>query len=469
MTCNPNLDFAHLNDRLPPRLERLMAAGELGRASRLARVMLEGGVAPELAPALRVALVRMARVPQEYRVTREEAIARLAAEAPGFGAEQLDALVDAGRIDFRYVDGQMRFLPSWLDSLRIYAAEVPGLAPAPATGVPEREAMLARLHRDGAMALEVTLHARLEVPDAPAGSRVRAWLPVPAACEQQDRIEVLEATLGAHLAPADAPQRTASWDVRARGACTFDVTYRYRSVATYLSPEDLAQGRVPQARTRLLGAGRGVDPALCLGEHEPHVVFTPRLRRLAARVTAGCDTPLERARAIYRWVTGSVDYRFQPPYLLLDGIADMSASSLRADCGMFALLFITLCRIAGVPAHWQSGLSVKPTGVGCHDWAMFYAEPWGWLWADCSFGSSARREGDDARREHYFGNLDPWRMVANSREFAPFEPDDEALREDPFDNQLGEASVDGVGLSAHQMRRSVELVDMADCDAFATD
>ncbi|MFQ8759290.1 MAG: hypothetical protein ACLSAF_07420 [Intestinimonas sp.] len=32
-----------------------------------------------------------------------------------------------------------------------------------------------------------------------------------------------------------------------------------------------------------------------------------------------------------------------------------------------ALLFIALCRIAGVPARWESGLSVRPDHVGPHD------------------------------------------------------------------------------------------------------
>ena len=144
-----------------------------------------------------------------------------------------------------------------------------------------------------------------------------------------------------------------------------------------------------------------------------------------------------------------MDYRFQPADLLLDSIADGCAHSLRADCGVFALTFIALCRLGGVPARWQSGLYVTPERVGNHDWAMFYVEGLGWLWADCSFGSAARREGDEARRRFYFGNLGPWRMPANSAFFSPLMPADEALRNDPFDSQLGEMCVDGRGLTSY--------------------
>ena len=90
---------------------------------------------------------------------------------------------------------------------------------------------------------------------------------------------------------------------------------------------------------------------------------------------------------------------------------------------------------------------------------MFYIAPHGWLWADCSFGSSARRNGEAERRRHYFGSLDPWRMVANSACFAQVTPPDEEWRADPFDNQRGEMTADGRGLAAFQLAAEQELVE----------
>ncbi len=79
-----------------------------------------------------------------------------------------------------------------------------------------------------------------------------------------------------------------------------------------------------------------------------------------------------------------------------------------------ALTFITLCRIAGIPARWESGFAVAPGDAGCHDWARFYVAPRGWMYADCSYGASMARRGDEVLRRHYFGSLDTGRMVANS-------------------------------------------------------
>ena len=60
-----------------------------------------------------------------------------------------------------------------------------------------------------------------------------------------------------------------------------------------------------------------------------------------------------------------------------------------------ALTFITLCRIAGIPARWESGFAVAPGDAGCHDWARFYVAPKGWMYADCSYGASMARRGDE--------------------------------------------------------------------------
>ncbi|WP_035100640.1 transglutaminase-like domain-containing protein, partial [Enorma massiliensis] len=187
------------------------------------------------------------------------------------------------------------------------------------------------------------------------------------------------------------------------------------------------------------------------------------LVRAAARDVARCARradPLELARAAYLFVTEHVSYRYQPPYIQLDAIPDYAIASGYGDCGVMALTFIALCRCLGVPARWQSGLYAAPSDIGAHDWAMFYTPDTGWLWADCSFGSGARRAGDEELRRFYFGNLDPWRTVCNRAFFAPFNPSCPGMRRDPFDNQMGEAACNGCGLPAGAIDQSVELVEL---------
>lgn len=454
-----NDDFRHLDDGLPADIARLKAAGELTRAVHLIECELDAGTRPELAPCLRAERARMLRTPLDFSVTRERAVAQVREEWPEFGEADLDALVDRGRVDWRLVEGEQRFLPSFLDALRKYPEEMPGMA-CPAPDRTEQLAVIAEMRERGAAERHIHLCASIaagEEVSVDASTRVRCWLPVPAACPQACDIRLLDATPGAQVAPADASQRTAYWDVR--GQREFFVDYEYVVRAPYV---DLwAEVPTPAAADARFAAAAA--PAVAdVSEDRPHICFTPYLRELADRLFAGtaANDQLGRARAAYDWVTNNVDYRFQPAYLLLDGIADGCAKSLRGDCGVFALTFITLCRLGGVPARWQSGLYVAPGNVGPHDWAMFYVEGLGWLWADCSFGSSARREGDEDRRRFYFGNLGPWRMVANSEFMAPLTPVCEVLRNDPFDNQVGEMVVDERGLTSHDFTWKTELLSM---------
>ncbi len=158
-------------------------------------------------------------------------------------------------------------------------------------------------------------------------------------------------------------------------------------------------------------------------------------------------------------MTGHVRYSYMREYFLLPPIAEYAALGLKGDCGVQALLFITLCRIAGVPARWQSGLYAAPGDVGSHDWAQFYAPGWGWLFADCSFGGAARRAGNVERWKFYFGNLDPYRMVANSRFQAPLRPALQFGRNDPYDNQSGECEGETRSLRPNELCKAREVVE----------
>ena len=92
----------------------------------------------------------------------------------------------------------------------------------------------------------------------------------------------------------------------------------------------------------------------------------------------------------------------------------------------------------GVPAKWQSGLVASSQFVSPHDWAQFYVEPYGWLFADLSVGGSSWNAGNMEHWDFYFGNLDPLRMIANSEFQYPLEPAKDFYRTDPYDNQCGE-------------------------------
>jgi hypothetical protein len=152
------------------------------------------------------------------------------------------------------------------------------------------------------------------------------------------------------------------------------------------------------------------------------------------------------------------------PYLTIPAIPTYAATGLKGDCGIQALTFITLCRALGVPARWQAGLYASPRSIGNHDWARFYAAPYGWLYADCSFGGAAWRAGAEERWNFYFGNLEPFRMPANSDFQFEFNPAKKFRRCDPYDNQNGEAEYEHRGLGPEEYSTVHKVVRIEELD-----
>ena len=200
------------------------------------------------------------------------------------------------------------------------------------------------------------------------------------------------------------------------------------------------------------------QPGFYLGEQLPHISFTRYMRALTEEIVGDETNPLLKARRIYDFITTKVNYSFMRSYIALPNIVEYCASRLRGDCGVQALTFITMCRIAGVPARWQSGLYADDNGAGCHDWAMFYIAPYGWLWADPSFGGSAWRAGEEDRWNFYFGNLDPYRVCLTDEFQMPFIPEMIFIRSDPYDNQMGEVECSDRPVSNSQWEGKAEVL-----------
>lgn len=97
---------------------------------------------------------------------------------------------------------------------------------------------------------------------------------------------------------------------------------------------------------------------------------------------------------------------------------------------------------------------------GPHDWAQFYVEPYGWLYADCSFGTTAHWTDNEERRKFYFGNLDPCRMVANSEFQRGFTVPKKHWRDDPYDNQVGEIESQERGFTRREFEQSQTVISM---------
>lgn len=176
----------------------------------------------------------------------------------------------------------------------------------------------------------------------------------------------------------------------------------------------------------------------CIDEVRPHIVFSPLIKTIADDLVKNEKNPLIKAWKVYKFITQNIRHNYMRSYITYDNIPSYTIINLKGDCGAQALLFITMCRYLKIPSRWRSGIFINPYSIGNHDWAEIYVKPYGWITCDPSFGGAGYRAGDEDKWKFYFGNVDPFRIATTSAFQSEFDPSPVHIREDPFDNQLGE-------------------------------
>ena len=449
MNINDTLQFQNVG--LPEDILRMKHHGDYKNAIKLIDIRLQDENLPQcLRCCLQVQREMMVRMPIEFPYSYDDALSIIREHIPDFSKEEMDTIIAQRKVRWSYVNGQFRIFNRFFSSLvKAYKGfaqranqRLPGVESA-VGGIPLLDYSMMKMKENGSMTNRIRIRASVKVKDEifTPGMFVRAHLPIPSACEQQSDIRIEKFyPETVNIAPEDALHRAICWEENMQENHEFWVEYSYTHKAVY---HDL-DGQTAQPGTYDFD----------LQEQAPHIVFTPYMKSLVAELSEGVTDPLEKARIFYDFITKNMSYTFMPSYFLLENIPDTCAQNFNGDCGVFALLFLTMCRCAGIPAQWQSGFTAEPDFCGGHDWVRFYAEPQGWLFADCSYGVSAQRNENEERRKFYFGNLDPYRMVANSAFAAPFTVRKDHWRADPYDNQVGEIETADRGLTYEEYERS---------------
>ena len=492
---------------LPEDILKLKWCGEFEQAERIIDRRLE----KELPQALRERLILekeiLKRIPEQYPYTWEGALERMREHIRDFQEEELQDLWEEDAADWIFIKGQVHFRENFLENIvktrQEYEARViqPSLwGDGGKAELLDRTIQAMKAEGGQAWRFHMKITIALKGQGERDGAPVRVWLPLPVEYAQIKNVRLLAVRIGGReadpaeykVAPPESAQRTVCIEAVHRVGQTYQIEFAFENHGTYVDLDaeeaiaaageavwkmrreaaektdcgaagDAACDTV-EATAREAGTisaslnGSTDDPSRYLDEQLPHIRFTPYIRALAEEIIGDEQNPLRKARKIYGFITSRVMYSYVRSYLTLSDIPESAAVSLKGDCGVQALLFITLCRAAGIPARWQAGLYTAPEDIGNHDWAQFYVEPFGWRFADCSFGGSAYRKGSSLRRDFYFGNLDPFRLPA-AREFqADFSPSFKHLRNDPYDNQEGEAEYEDAGLRADEYETQFEMV-----------
>lgn len=432
-------------------VERVDAGDFQGAGAAIDAALADASLTADQRTALAFQRERMRRILLDFSLDEAAAKARLRRDIPDMSDAEFARWDAEGLVEARVIDGQRRWFnrgPSNLFRLSEEARrrratplvfyDSPLEQPHPHHAA-VREAALASGERAVApQRVRVTQSLTVKPDAVPAGETIRAWLPFPRAIPgQQDGIALRSTVPAAHqLAPESALQRTVYMEAPAVAGepTAFSVTYELTVRAQYadIDPANV----VPAVITPEL--------APYVAERPPHVVFTDAMRLHSARVVGDETNPWRIAQKLFAAVD-SIPWAGAREYSTITNIGQHALEQGHADCGQQTLLLITLLRMNGIPARWQSGWIVSDGEYNnMHDWGWMYLAPYGWVPMDVTFG---RLPGaSEALAGFYLGGMDAWRIAFNddwSREFVPAK---RHPRSETVDLQRGEAEWDGGNL-----------------------
>ena len=435
----------------------LVTAGQFKTAdARIDAALKQPGLSPHARRAFDFQRERMQRMRLDFSLTADQVEAKVRKQIPDLTDAQFAQWDTHGLFEHMAIDGQRLYFnraPSNLFHLSAAAtARQKGGTTYVASGLPREvndnyidfdRKVIEQAKATGKTSVlpqrvQVTQTLTVDADAVPAGKTIHAWIPYPRADKgQQEDIAFVSSQPAAHqIAPESALQRTVYMEQTAQAGepTVFKVTYEVTLYAQYhaIDPSKVTAGKVTP------------ELAPYVAERAPHVVFTEPLRVFSNQVVGDATNPWEIARRIFAAVdeipwAGAREYSTIP---------DISAYTLHAghgDCGEQTLLLITLMRMNGIPARWQSGWTFTNGKYDdIHDWAEIYLAPYGWIPVDVTYGRLA--SNDPSLKWFYLGGLDNYRIAFNddfSRDFAPAK---QHFRSDTVDSQRGEVEWDGGNL-----------------------
>ena len=249
-----------------------------------------------------------------------------------------------------------------------------------------------------------TFHYAFTVRDIPAGEHLRIWFPA-ARSDPYQEIRVVSASgdlplkknresrFGNEIYYAESAKAKAS-------TLHFEVVYdvvRHEHLTLGLSRPRLENVSLSKKETQqFLGADRLVP-------------VTGLPADLAAKVVAGRDSRVQKARAIYDYVFDNMRYDKTGTGW---GHGDVlyACNAKKGNCTDFHSLFIAMARSQDIPAKFEIGFPIstdKNSGqvAGYHCWAEFFDPQNGWIPVDISEAWK-----NPVKKDYFFGANDANRV-----------------------------------------------------------
>jgi len=441
----------------PRPLEDVIMLVDSGRfrdaEERIARALQQPGIDTDNRKALEFERERMRRILIDFSETEDDVKAQLRKSIPDLRDDEFESWAAAGLLEYQVIDGRMLYFNRAASNLFRLSPDAakrrnPSLKP-PADGPlehphPYHDEVLRQAATTGEASVaprrvRVTQALMVNADAVPAGATLRAWIPYPRALPgQQEAIRFIESEPAKQvIAPASQMQRTVYLEKKARAGkpTKFEITYELTTFGQY--------HRIDPAKVEALGDRP--DLAQHLGERPPHIVYTDALRRFSREVVGDERNPYRIAQKLFSAVD-RIPWAGAREYSTISNISDYALHAGHADCGQQTLLLMTLLRLNGIPARWQSGMVWSDGDYdNLHDWGWLYLSPYGWVPMDVTTGRFEEAK-DPGIEWFYLGGLDAYRIAFNDDYGTELFPPKRHYRSETVDSQRGEVEWSGGNL-----------------------
>ncbi|MBA7619926.1 hypothetical protein ES703_27268 [subsurface metagenome] len=450
---------------IPEKFQKLINKGEFSKVQELMRE--EIAVNLDLASLDRLEIIfeieRLERIKKDFTRSSAEVIDYIKKYIPDVTDKDLEKWEKGKSLEYMIIDGQKKYFNPAAYNLFLINKEAKKIKqekekpkkPELYNRVEAAREIIELAKEEGRKYVKPTrvrIKYSLSVNEdaVPEGKIIRCWLPFPREkMNRQTDIKPISVFPERYILSdnRDYLQRTIYFEAPAvKGQkTTFKVIFEYTGCAFYnkINPEEVKPVQLNE------------ELKAFIQERPPHIVFTEELKELSKKIVDQETNPYKIAQKIFKWIHDNIPWASARDYSTIRNISKYCYQNMHGDCGIQTILFMTLCRINGIPTKWQSGWTTTPGRAGMHDWGKIYFEPYGWLPVDATYGLLDSK--DDDVKWFYLGNMENYRLIVNDDYTQPLYPAKIYPRSDTVDFQRGEVEWEGGNLFFDQWGYNYEV------------
>ncbi len=443
---------------LPEKFLRLIEKGEFTLAQKLMK--LEIAENPNLSEMEKLEISfeieRLERIKKEFYKDKEDILNYIKNYIPDVRDEDIENWEKEKKLEFMIIDGEKKYFEMAARNLFLIDEKLRkikeekdrknGLLKPPSfSRIKDVEETIKIAKKESKnfikpVRVRITYSVFLKENVVPKGKVIRCWLPFPREKKgRQENIKLISTEPKKYILSKneDSHHRSLYMEKvsKENEKTEFSAVFEFTSYAFWrkINPDEVRPLKITEELRQFIE------------ERPPHIVFTDELRSLSKKIVGEEKNPYLIARKIFKWIHENIPWASARDYSTITNISSYCYENRHGDCGIQTLLFITLCRINGIPARWESGWTTTPGGLeNMHDWGEFYLEPYGWLPVDQSYG--LMESETDEVKWFYLGGIDSWRLIVNNDYSRELYPAKIYPRSDTVDFQRGELEWEGGNL-----------------------